>query len=90
MVDRKDIATGLFARSGDSADTFRRAFGPMSESTKADVGTIKTLADGFLSEIQTAYRESFARNDPADVRALAIAQTNLETAVMWAVKGLTK
>lgn len=79
-----------FAPLGESGDTFRREFGPMSMPTKNDVVTIKHAAEGLLSLILNSYSVARDRNTPADPRCFATAQTHLETAVMWAVKGLTE
>lgn len=68
------------------ADPFRRAYRELTDEEKKQVDDIKTLAGELYQKLET---------DPAVVtsgdkaRALAIAKTNLEQAVMWAVKAVT-
>lgn len=79
-----------FGRLGASPDTFRRQFKPMSAETAADLSGIKQLAGELLDAIVAAYNNSADRQQPADPRCLATAQSSLEGAVMFAVKGLTE
>lgn len=89
-----------------SKDTFRREFKPVTTSTRERMDTIKVKGEELLAAIRSGYegqkadREAAQKKpgkvDPAeipgepDARCLAVVQTNLETAIMWAVKGLTE
>ena len=62
-------------------DTFCRVYTPLNDEQKKDMDWVKHKAE----ELLTAF------NVPqyADNRLMAIAKTNLEIAVMCAVKGIT-
>ena len=83
------MTTQIIHRLGVSSDTFRRAFAPLPDEVKEDVKAIKGKADELLALIEAAYQGAQSRNWIADARCFATAQTNLETSVMFAVKGLT-
>jgi hypothetical protein len=63
-------------------DTFRKTYTPLDEKQLAQMDLIKTKAE----ELEALIREN---TDPDNGRLMAVALTNLETAVMWAVKGVT-
>lgn len=60
-------------------DTFRKQYRPLSDGEKATMDLIKTHAEGLLEVLNRLPRS----------REQSLAVTNLEQAVMWAVKGLT-
>lgn len=67
-------------------DTFRKEYKPLTDEQKAQMNNIKDRAVLVLDEMNAAV--------PADERSersrcMAIARTNLEQAIMWAVKGVT-
>lgn len=67
-------------------DTFHKNQYPLSEDQKQYVLRIKTEAEVLLSIMD----EAIHPNDRSErSRCMNIARTNLEQAVMWAVKGLT-
>ena len=63
------------------SDTFVRTYTPLNDDQKRDMNFIKHKAEELLNAIETAAY--------ADKRMIAIAKTNLEQSVMWAVKGVT-
>ncbi len=65
-------------------DTFRKEYRPLSDETKACVSHIKDRAEELLASFEAA-----SVNASIDTRALALAKTNLEQAVMWAIKAIT-
>lgn len=68
-------------------DTFRKEYKPLTEEQKTQMDLIKTKAEELLSLLD--------QNTPLPGvngvagRCMSIAKTELETAVMWAVKGVT-
>lgn len=70
-------------RKGDM-DTFRKEFKPLTEEQKLWMNEVKEKADELLLAIDKPRNADFSGN-----REIAVAKTNLETAVMWAVKGIT-
>ena len=70
-------------------DIFRRKFGPLTPRAKANIDAIKAAAEGLYAAIDRSYAEARAAEEPNDPRHQAIARTNLEATVMFAVKGLT-
>ena len=69
-----------------TGDVFRKEYTPLGDNQKMFMEKVKDLAENLL----------FAMNEavPADERSersrcMAVARTNLETTVMWAVKGIT-
>lgn len=65
-------------------DTFRKQYRPLSDETNAVVYHIKDRAEELLAAF-----EAGGVNQTIDPRAMALAKTNLEQAVMWAVKAIT-
>lgn len=63
------------------SDTFVRAYTPLNDVQKRDMDYVKAKAEDLLNAVQSA--------SYADPRMTALAKTNLEQAVMWAVKGIT-
>lgn len=62
------------------SDVFVRKYSPVNEDQKRDADWIKHKAEELLTAMQAA--------SYADPRMMAIAKTNLEQSVMWAVKGV--
>lgn len=62
-------------------DTFVRNYSPLNDDQKRDMDYIKHKAEELLN--------AFEVPQYADKRLVAIAKTNLEIAVMCAVKGVT-
>lgn len=67
-------------------DTFRKNYGVLTDEQKQQSSTIKEAAETLL--------DCFNQAVPADERSersrcMAVARTNLEQAVMWAVKRVT-
>jgi len=62
-------------------DTFRKLYTPLSEEQKAEMQAIKNKAE----ELEELFNKSMSR----EPRLMAIAKTNLEQGVMWAVKAVT-
>jgi hypothetical protein len=68
------------------SDTFRKEYQPLSEEVIASMNSIKDKADELLLEID----KNVVPGDRSEKsRCLAVAKTNLEQAIMWAVKGIT-
>lgn len=67
-------------------DTFRKEFAPLTEEQKAQVIVLKEAGEGMLE----AWNDIVPREERSErSRCMAIARTNLETAVMYAVKAVT-
>lgn len=65
-------------------DTFRKEFKPLTDEQKAWMDAVKTKADELLLAIDRVREGNYPGN-----REIALAKTNLEQAIMWAVKGIT-
>lgn len=63
-------------------DVFRKNYGTLSEKQKLEMDHIKTKAEELWDEIDNA-------TTPSNARLMAMAKTELEFAVMAAVKGVT-
>jgi len=68
------------------SDTFRKEYTPLTEDQKAQMAAVKDGAETLLQLFNSAV--------PLDERSersrcMAVARTNLETTIMWAVKGIT-
>ena len=67
-------------------DTFRKEYTPLSDEQKHAVDLIKTSAQAMLD----SWNEFVPQEERSErSRCMAIARTNLETAVMYAVKAVT-
>lgn len=64
-------------------DTFRKEYRPLSDLQKGKMECIKIRAQNLLDEFESL------GDIKVDARALALAKTNLEQAVMWAIKAIT-
>lgn len=67
-------------------DTFRKEYTPLTEAQTEHMNIIKNTAELLL--------EAFNNAVPADERSersrcMAVARTQLETTIMWAVKAVT-
>lgn len=67
-------------------DTFRKEYKPLTEEQKHHTAIVKNTADLLLEAFNNAV-DPEERSERA--RCMAVAKTQLETAVMWAVKGIT-
>jgi len=65
-------------------DTFRKEYKPLTDEQKKWMEEVKTKADELLLAIDKPRNAEFAGN-----REIALAKTNLEQSIMWAVKGIT-
>lgn len=65
-------------------DVFRKEYRQLSDETKCIVSHIKDKAEELLASF-----EAGGVNQSIDARAIALAKTNLEQAVMWAIKAIT-
>ena len=61
------------------SNVFRPQYRPLSDTEKLKVDRIKDLAQQLYDEMQS----------PSLAREMALARTNLEQSVMWAVKSIT-
>jgi hypothetical protein len=66
------------------SDTFRKEYKPLNNETKDTILILKSFAENLEKEF-----DLLAINDSTDKRALALAKTNLEQSIMWAVKAIT-
>ncbi len=62
-------------------DVFRQEYKPLSDDQKAKMNEIKENAEELWDVMNWEHN--------ADPRMLALAKTNLEQAVMWAIKSIT-
>jgi hypothetical protein len=68
------------------ADTFRKEYTPLDEEQKAKMALIKDKGQ----ELLDLFNSSFEPKEYSDrARCMKVAITNLETTIMWAVKGVT-
>jgi len=67
-------------------DTFRKEYKPLSPDAKEQMDNIKDAAEQ-LHDYMNAIVPAEERSERS--RCMAIARTNLEQAIMWAVKGIT-
>ena len=64
-------------------DTFRMKYKPLTDGQKHQMEVVKTLA----GTLEKAINDN---TTPDNGREMSVAKTQLETAIMWAVKGITK
>lgn len=68
------------------SDVFKRQYRPLSDQEKEFIDNLKHQAEIVYGLIE----QSIPKGEHSErTRCLAIAKTELETAIMWAVKGLT-
>jgi len=67
-------------------DTFRMVYEPLTEAQEKTVEEVKSQAQKLLESFNSAVPTE-ERSERS--RCMAIARTNLETAIMFAVKGIT-
>lgn len=65
-------------------DVFRKEYKQLSDETKLIIAHIKDKAEELLASF-----EAGGVQQSIDGRAMALAKTNLEQAVMWAIKAIT-
>ena len=66
------------------SDVFRKEYKPLSDLAKDDIFVFKSKAETLLHEFDAA-----CLRDETDKRMMALAKTNLEQSVMWAIKAIT-
>lgn len=64
------------------SDVFRKEYKPLNEAQKLKILCIKEVAE----ELFNNYEDIVG---PKDERMMALAKTNLEQSVMWAIKAIT-
>ncbi len=65
-------------------DIFRKEYTNLDPQSKDDIFVFKFKAEQLLAEFDIALCR-----DSTDKRCMALAKTNLEQAIMWAVKSIT-
>lgn len=65
-------------------DTFRKVYKALDGETKDTMFVLKSIAENLEKEFDVLELRS-----DLDKRCLALARTNLEQAIMWAVKSIT-
>ena len=68
------------------ADTFRKEYTPLTEDQKNQMAAIKDKAVELMDLFQAVV---LAEERSERSRCMAIARTNLEQTIMWAVKAVT-
>ncbi len=66
-------------------DTFRKEYKPLSDNQKEMIDLIKDKAESLL----WALNQPVEHEVIVDMRQMAIAKTNLEQSIMWAIKSIT-
>jgi hypothetical protein len=67
-------------------DTFRKVYTPLDDEQKEKMDAIKNKAQ----ELLDLFDSTVTREERSDrSRCMAVARTNLETTILWAVKGVT-
>lgn len=66
-------------------DTFRKEYTPLNDRQKQEMAEIKDKAQELFDLIDKVDTDTAS----GKTRCLALAKTNLEQAVMWAIKGVT-
>jgi len=67
-------------------DTFRKEYKPLTEGQKTEMAAIKEAAER-VEELFNQVINPDERSEKS--RCIAIAKTNLEQSIMWAIKGVT-
>lgn len=65
------------------SDVFRKEYKPLTDEQKDAMGRIKDKAEELMASFEDI------QSVLADGRQMALAKTNLEQSVMWAIKSLT-
>lgn len=65
-------------------DVFRKKYQPLTDIQKIKMEEVNELAEKLYDYI------SYSCINENNGREISVAKTNLETAIMWAVKGITK
>lgn len=66
------------------SDTFRKEYKELSQLQKDNMFMIKVKAQELMD-----YLDEISLDKSIDPRGMAIAKTNLEQAIMWAIKSIT-
>jgi len=69
------------------SDVFRKEDNILLPSVRDEIYIIKSKAENLLKELISIEEDTI--NFTVDKRCMALAKTNLEQAVMWAVKAIT-
>lgn len=64
-------------------DVFRKEYKEISGETKDTIFVFKSIDENLMNEFDAESTK------PHDKRCMALAKTNLEQAIMWAVKAIT-
>lgn len=68
------------------SDTFRKVYKPLSDEQKAQMESVKVKAE----ELESLFNSIVPAEERSErSRCMAIARTNLETSILYAVKGVT-
>lgn len=70
-----------------SQDTFRKEYKPLTEEQKTQMELIKTKAEELMRVLDL--NTPLPGVNGVAGRCMSIAKTELETAIMWAIKGVT-
>lgn len=70
----------------ETNDTFRKEYTPLTDDQKTQMAQVKDKAQELLDILNTIVLQE-ERSERS--RCMAVARTNLETTIMWAVKGIT-
>lgn len=70
----------------DKPDTFRKEYTPLTDDQKTQMAQVKDKAQELLDLLNSIVPQE-ERSERS--RCMAVARTNLETTIMWAVKGVT-
>ncbi len=81
MDDQATVDSDSDARTTNNTDAVRHNYRVLSDAEKAQMVAIKDAGVAFLETLKPV--------NAIAAREAALARTNLEQAVMWAVKGLT-
>lgn len=74
------------AGKDEMSDTFRKVYKPLTDIQKSQMEVIKERAEDLLRAIDDV---APAEERSERSRCLAVARTNLEQSIMWAIKGVT-
>ena len=81
----RDSGIEFESRDKIMTDTFRKEYKQLSDEAKEHIAFIKEKADNLLHEFNMCTNLEL---NP-DARMMTFAKTNLEQAIMWAVKAIT-
>lgn len=82
----KQFCETLKEVSNTMTDTFRKEYTPLTDDQKTQMAQVKDKAQELLDLLNIIVPQE-ERSERS--RCMAVARTNLETTIMWAVKGIT-